>query len=120
MEAAREEDEVLAAGRLEVRPAESLVLASGRPLNLSVREFRVLVELARRTDRIVTREQLYEAVWGSRLRDGDRSVDVYVHKLRDKLEAALPEWRFIHTHVGFGYRFGAEPSHPFHIRATGR
>jgi DNA-binding response OmpR family regulator len=119
MDAAREE-EVLQAGRLEVRPDESLVLANGRPLNLSVREYRLLVELARRTDRIVTREQLYEAVWGNRLRDGDRSVDVYVHKLREKLEAALPEWRFIHTHVGFGYRFSAEPSHPFHMPATGR
>jgi DNA-binding response OmpR family regulator len=119
MEVARE-DEVLQAGRLELRPAESLVLASGRPLNLSVREFSLLVELARRTDRIVTREQLYVAVWGNDLRDGDRSVDVYVHKLRDKLETALPEWRFIHTHVGFGYRFSAEPSHPFHTPATGR
>jgi DNA-binding response OmpR family regulator len=119
MEAARE-DEVLVAGRLEVRPGESLALANGRPLNLSVREFRLLVELARKTDRIVTREQLYTAVWGNELRDGDRSVDVYVHKLRDKLEAALPEWRFIHTHVGFGYRFSAEPSHPFHNPATGR
>jgi DNA-binding response OmpR family regulator len=119
MEAARGE-EVLQAGRLEVRPAESLALANGRPLNLSVREFRLLVELARRTDRIVTREQLYTAVWGNELRDGDRSVDVYVHKLREKLETALPEWRFIHTHVGFGYRFSAEPSHPFHTRSTGR
>jgi DNA-binding response OmpR family regulator len=119
MEAARG-DEVLQAGRLEVRPAESLALANGRPLNLSVREFRLLVELARRTDRIVTREQLYTAVWGNELRDGDRSVDVYVHKLREKLEVALPEWRFIHTHVGFGYRFSAEPSHPFHTPATGR
>ena len=36
------------------------------------------------------------------------------------LEAALPDWRFIHTHVGFGYRFAAEPSHRFHISATDR
>jgi DNA-binding response OmpR family regulator len=42
-----------------------------------------------------------------------------VHKLRAKLEAALPEWRFIHTHVGFGYRFSSEPSHAFHTPATG-
>lgn len=112
--------EVLRAGRLEVRPAENLVLANGRPLNLSVREHRLLVELARRAERIVSREALYAVAWGGDLRQGDRSVDVYVHKLRDKLEAALPEWRFIHTHVGFGYRFSAEPSHPFHTGATGR
>jgi DNA-binding response OmpR family regulator len=49
------------------------------------------------------------------LRSGDRSIDVYVHKVRVKLEDALPQRRFIHTHVGFGYRFAAEPSHAFHI-----
>ncbi len=111
---------MLRAGRLELRPSDGLVLAAGRPLTLSVREFRLLVELARRPDRIVPREQLYAVAWDSDPRPGDRSVDVYVHKLRDKLEAALPEWRFIHTHIGFGYRFSAEPSHPFHTDATGR
>ena len=54
-------------------------------------------------------------MWGGALRGGDRSIDVYVHKLRVKLEEALPDWRFIHTHVGFGYRFSPEPSHDFHI-----
>ncbi|HKG17408.1 MAG TPA: helix-turn-helix domain-containing protein [Solirubrobacteraceae bacterium] len=43
------------------------------------------------------------------MRPGDRSVDVYVHTLRIKLEEALPDWRFVHTHVGFGYRFSSEP-----------
>jgi DNA-binding response OmpR family regulator len=117
MEAAREM-EVLRVGELEVRPAESLALAAGRPLNLSVREYALLVELARRKDRIVSREQLFALVWGSALRTGDRSVDVYVHKLRVKLEGALPGWTFIHTHVGFGYRLSAEPSHPFHKDTT--
>jgi DNA-binding response OmpR family regulator len=40
--------------------------------------------------------------------------------LRVKLEEALPDWRFIHTHVGFGYRFAPEPSHHFHNASTGR
>ncbi len=111
---------MLHAGRLEVRPAESVALADGRVLALSVREFRLLVELARRGERIVSREQLYAVAWDASMRAGDRSVDVYVHKLRDKLETALPDWRFIHTHVGFGYRFSPEPSHPFHTAATGR
>ena len=53
-------------------------------------------------------------MWGAPLRGQDRSVDVYVHKLRTKLAAALPEWRFIHTHFGFGYRFQPEPSQLFH------
>lgn len=112
--------EVIRAGPLEVRPAESLVLAGGRVLTLSVREQALLVALARRAGRIVTRDQLFELAWGGEMRPGDRSVDVYVHKVRIKLEQALPEWRFVHTHVGFGYRFSSEPSHGFHRRATGR
>ena len=40
---------------------------------------------------------------------GDRSVDVFVRKLRSKLEKVSPEWRYIHTHFGIGYRFAAEP-----------
>jgi DNA-binding response OmpR family regulator len=114
--------EVLRAGPLEVRPDESLVLAGGRALNLSVREYGVLITLAGQAERIVSRGDLFTAVWGSELRAGDRSVDVYVHKVRVKLETALPAWRYIHTHVGFGYRFSPEPqeaSHPFHNAATG-
>jgi DNA-binding response OmpR family regulator len=113
--------EVLGAGGdLEVRPQDGLALAAGQALTLSVREFHVLVALMRRAGRIVSREDLYKVVWGGTLRPGDRSVDVYVHKLRVKLEEALPAWSFIHTHVGFGYRLSPEPSHAFHTTATGR
>ena len=108
MEAAqRPHDDILYVGALEIRPVDGLVLAGGRALNLSVREFGLLVALARSGGGIVRREDLYSRVWGGALRDGDRSIDVYVHKLRVKLEAALPDWRFIHTHVGFGYRLRA-------------
>ena len=107
--------EVLTAGDLEIRPADGLVMAAGRALTLSVREFQLLVALVRSQGGIVSRGELYERVWGGPLRDGDRSIDVYVHKVRVKLETALPGWRFIHTHVGFGYRFSAEASHPLHI-----
>jgi DNA-binding response OmpR family regulator len=97
------------AGELEIHPVEGLALASGRALTLSVREFCLLVALARRQGTIVTREELYRAVWNGQLRAGDRSVDVYVSKLRTKLEAAMPDRRFIHTHPGFGYRFQPQP-----------
>jgi DNA-binding response OmpR family regulator len=99
----------LYAGELEIRLGEGLVLATGRALTLSVREFELLVALARRAGGIVTREELYAAVWGGKLRAGDRSVDVYVSKLRGKLEEAMPDRRFIHTHPGFGYRFQPQP-----------
>ncbi len=110
MEAARTQSpsEVIAVGPLEIRPDEHLVRARGRALTLSVRELGLLTELARRADRIVSREELFSVVWGRAMKHGDRSVDVYVRKLRAKLQAALPAWRFIHTHFGFGYRLAAE------------
>jgi DNA-binding response OmpR family regulator len=114
-----EHNETLRVGDVEVRPADGLVLAGGRVLALSLRELELLQALMRRSGTIVTREELYSMVWGTELRRGDRSVDVYIHKLRVKLEAALPGWRYIHTHFGFGYRLAPEPSHPFHIPATG-
>jgi DNA-binding response OmpR family regulator len=113
MELAHDE-EVLRAGDLEVRPRDHLALAGGRALSLSMRELELLAALVRRQDRIVPRDELYSTVWGAPLRPDDRSVDVYVHKLRSKLARALPEWRFIHTHFGFGYRLSPELSHPFH------
>jgi DNA-binding response OmpR family regulator len=105
------------AGELEIRLGEGLVLATGRALTLSVREFELLAAMARRAGAVVTRAELYSAVWGGELRDGDRSVDVYVSKLRGKLEAAMPDRRFIHTHPGFGYRFQPQLSRDVHITA---
>ena len=103
-----EQVEILTSGELEIRPTEHVVRARGRTLSLSVRELDLLAALARREGRIVPRAELYETVWGAPLRDQDRSVDVYVHKLRTKLAIALPEGGFIHTHFGFGYRFQPE------------
>ena len=114
MEATQHDHDALHIGELEIRPDEGLCLAGEIAVALSVREFGLLVALARRAGRIVRREDLYRLVWDAPLREGDRTVDVYVHKLRSKLEAALPEHRFIHTHVGFGYRFAPERSHAFH------
>jgi DNA-binding response OmpR family regulator len=107
MEAATD-GQVMRAGELEVRPTEFLALADGRRLDLTVRELELLTALVARANRIVSREELYREVWGEPYRKSDRSVDVYVGKLRLKLERALPGHRFIHTHFGFGYRFAPE------------
>jgi DNA-binding response OmpR family regulator len=101
-------DERVLLGDLEIRRSEGLVLAAGNALTLSVREFELLVAMIDRAGGIVRRDELCRAVWRRELRPGDRSVDVYVSKLRAKLEAAAPGRRFIHTHPGFGYRFQPE------------
>jgi DNA-binding response OmpR family regulator len=109
-------------GQLTIHTDDGLVLAAGRAVPMSVREFELLVALVRSDGQIVSRERLYELAWGRELRQGDRSVDVYIRKLRVKLEHALPGYAFIHTHVGFGYRFSpdalAPGSHTVHKSAT--
>ena len=110
-------------GSLEIRPTEFLATVDGQPLDLTVRELQLLTELARRPDRIVSRSELYTAIWRRPYTREERSVDVYVRKLRAKLAEALPGWEFIHTHFGFGYRLAPQAppvSHVLHTRATGR
>jgi DNA-binding response OmpR family regulator len=58
---------------------------------------------------VLRREEIYERVWGYAMAHGDRSVDVFVRKLRQKLRAASPGWSYIHTHFGVGYRFAPQP-----------
>ena len=110
--------EILTEGPLEIRPSQHVAIVNGRTLTLTRHELGLLIALARRTGAVIGREQLAEQAWSRPLGAGDRSVDVYVRRLRQKLAAAEPGWEFIHTHFAFGYRFGAERSQPFHIQAT--
>jgi len=59
---------------------------------------------------VLEREKIYQRVWGYAMAHGDRSVDVFVRKLRQKLEKRSPSWSYIHTHFGIGYRFEPEPA----------
>ena len=96
------------AGVIEIRPPEFDVLLGGRRVGLTVREFQTLLVLVERSDRVVTRPDIYTLVWGGQMKYRDRLVDVYVRKVRSKLRDAAPEWAFIHTHFGIGYRFAPE------------
>lgn len=96
------------AGDLEVRADQFQAFASGKSAELTRREFEVLQLLATARGRVLQREEIYQAVWGYAMAHGDRSVDVFVRKVRQKLETVSPRWEYIHTHFGVGYRFEAE------------
>jgi DNA-binding response OmpR family regulator len=94
---------------LEIRADQFQAFANGRGADLTRREFEVLQLLAGAEGKVLQREEIYQQVWGYSMAHGDRSVDVFVRKLRQKLEAVSPAWRYIHTHFGVGYRFDPEP-----------
>jgi DNA-binding response OmpR family regulator len=101
-------DESVVAGELAIRTDRFDAYAGDRPASLSRKEYELLRELAAVGGRVLEREDIYQRVWGYTMARGDRSVDVFVRKLRHKLEAASPGWRYVHTHFGVGYRFAPE------------
>ncbi len=103
------EEETIEAGELAIRPDRYDGYVGEQPASLSRKEFELLRQLAVADGRVLEREDIYQRVWGYTMARGDRSVDVFVRKLRSKLEAVSPGWRYVHTHFGVGYRFAAEP-----------
>jgi DNA-binding response OmpR family regulator len=104
----RAEVKPLLAGEVEIRTDRFQAFVSGRSLDLTRREFELIELLAAAEGRVLEREEIYSRLWGYAMVRGDRSVDVFVRKLRQKLEKASPRWHYIHTHFGIGYRFAAE------------
>jgi DNA-binding response OmpR family regulator len=96
------------AGEVEIRSDRFQAFVEGHSIDLTRREFELIELLASAEGRVLEREEIYSRLWGYAMVRGDRSVDVFVRKLRQKLEKASPDWRYIHTHFGIGYRFAAE------------
>jgi DNA-binding response OmpR family regulator len=96
------------AGEIEIRPDRFQAFVAGRSLELTRREFELLQLLAEGQGRVIERDAIYQSVWGYAMAHGDRSVDVFVRKLRSKLQRVSPGWAYIHTHFGIGYRFDPE------------
>jgi DNA-binding response OmpR family regulator len=97
-------------GEVEIRADQFQAFVRGASVELTRREFELIQLLADAEGQVLQREEIYQRVWGYAMVHGDRSVDVFVRKLRSKLERVSPEWRYIHTHFGIGYRFAAEPA----------
>lgn len=106
----------LEAGELSIRSDQFQAFVGTRSLDLTRREFELIRLLAGNAGNVLEREAIYQRIWGYAMAHGDRSVDVFVRKLRQKLERASPRWRYIHTHFGVGYRFAPEP---VDVEATG-
>jgi DNA-binding response OmpR family regulator len=105
----RMEVKPLVAGEVQIKTDRFQAFVNGRSLDLTRREFELIELLAAADGRVLEREEIYSRLWGYAMVRGDRSVDVFVRKLRQKLEKASPRWRYIHTHFGIGYRLAAEP-----------
>jgi DNA-binding response OmpR family regulator len=103
--AVRIETGPVVAGELEIRVDQFQAFVRGNSIELTRREFELLQLLAEAEGQVLQREEIYQRVWGYAMARGDRSVDVFVRKVRQKLEAASPDWEYIHTHFGVGYRF---------------
>jgi two-component system response regulator RegX3 len=115
----RSDEEVgpLVAAELEIRADQFQAFVSGSSLDLTRREFELLHLLAEAKGQVLERETIYQRVWGYAMAHGDRSVDVFIRKLRQKLEKRSPGWNYIHTHFGVGYRFEPESTAPAEAEA---
>jgi len=98
---------ILRSGELELDRARCRVHLNGTEITLTATEFRLLEFLMSRPGVVFSREQLLDAVWGHDRAVTDRTVDVYILRLRQKIEAA-EESTFIRSVRGFGYSFNAE------------
>ena len=107
------------AGELEVRSDRFQAFVGGTSLDLTRREFELLQLLADAPGQVLEREAIYQRVWGYAMAHGDRSVDVFIRKLRQKLEKASPGWAYLHTHFGVGYRFDPESLEGSGLAASG-
>lgn len=92
-------------GPLSIDPKRKQAFAAGDPLGLTSKEFAVLYLLASQAPMVLSREDIYSSVWGYEMLHGDRSVDVFVRRIRKKLQAKIPTMSYLHTHYGFGYKF---------------
>jgi DNA-binding response OmpR family regulator len=103
---------VLKSGALELDRTSCRVKLSGNPLSLTATEFRLLEFLMSRPGVVFSREQLLDAVWGHDRAVTDRTVDVYILRLRQKTETDPTNPQWIRSVRGFGYSFNEGDSAP--------
>ncbi len=89
---------------LRIDPREVQAFVAGSSADLTPTEFKLLYTLALEQGRVVTRDELLQRIWGRRQTHRDRTVDVFVRRLRDKIDKRAPRHTFIQTRYGVGYK----------------
>jgi DNA-binding response OmpR family regulator len=93
-------------GHAALWPSEGRLTLHGEDVHLSGREFELLRVMVLAAGHVLSRGRLHEVVWGEPItHPDDRKVDVNVCAVRRRLAEVSPDWEYIHTHVGRGYRF---------------
>ncbi len=93
---------------LRIDPREVQAFVDGRSAGLTPTEFKLLYTLALDRGRVVTRDELLQKVWGRRETHRDRTVDVFVRRLRQKIDRNASQHSFIQTRFGVGYKLEPE------------
>jgi DNA-binding response OmpR family regulator len=93
---------------LRIDPDEVQAYVDGESAELTPTEFRLLYALALEQGRVVTRDELLQKIWSRRETHRDRTVDVFVRRLRDKIDRAASKHTFIQTRYGVGYKLEPE------------
>jgi len=99
---------VITVGTVVLDPEKYIVTVGGERIELTPREFELLHYLLRHTDRVVSRDQLLDRVWGYEYAGDTRLVDVHISHLRDKIEEDPKSPRYIKTVRGVGYKIVRE------------
>ena len=94
---------------LRVDPRAVQAFVAGESVDLTPTEFRLLYTLALERGRVATRDELLQKIWGRRATHRDRTVDVFVRRLREKIDRAAPRHTFIQTRYGIGYKLDPVP-----------
>ncbi len=97
---------------LRIDPSVVQAFVDRESMDLTPTEFRLLHMLATERGRVVTRDELLQTLWGRQHTYRDRTVDVFVRKLREKIDRRAPRHTFIQTRYGVGYRFEPVPKQP--------
>jgi two-component system alkaline phosphatase synthesis response regulator PhoP len=101
--------DVIEIEELRIDPREVQAYVDGASCELTPTEFKLLYQLALDRGRVVTRDELLQKLWGRRESHRDRTVDVFIRRLRDKVDRRAPRHTFIQTRYGVGYKLEPEP-----------